>query len=185
MDTKVTKEDLKKYARLLMFDMKEEEYDTLLKEFNQFLENGVFNIKEYNNFAKEAERSINDFKKYQSDIEKAVAEGEQTLKTGMFIEYDYNLLWSIPKRAQQVISRNAKKFNDIASKTELDANEEKQLDSIIKRQKELIEDLWNKIEADKKAYFEREAKAKEEWNAKAEAEMKALREKYGDEEIPF
>ena len=33
MDTKVTKEDLKKYARLLMFDMKEEEYDTLLKEF--------------------------------------------------------------------------------------------------------------------------------------------------------
>ena len=33
MDTKVTKEDLKKYAGLLMFDMKEEEYDTLLKEF--------------------------------------------------------------------------------------------------------------------------------------------------------
>lgn len=33
MDTKVTKEDLKKYAKLLMFDMKEEEYDTLLKEF--------------------------------------------------------------------------------------------------------------------------------------------------------
>lgn len=33
MDTKVTKEDLKKYAELLMFDMKEEEYDTLLKEF--------------------------------------------------------------------------------------------------------------------------------------------------------
>ena len=33
MDTKVTKEDLKKYARLLMFDMNEEEYDTLLKEF--------------------------------------------------------------------------------------------------------------------------------------------------------
>ncbi len=33
MDTKVTKEDLKKYARLLMFDMAEEEYDTLLKEF--------------------------------------------------------------------------------------------------------------------------------------------------------
>ena len=33
MDTKVTKEDLKKYAGLLMFDMDDKEYDTLLKEF--------------------------------------------------------------------------------------------------------------------------------------------------------
>ena len=33
MDTKVTKEDLKKYAGLLMFDMDDKEYDTLLEEF--------------------------------------------------------------------------------------------------------------------------------------------------------
>ena len=33
----IEKEKLKKYAKLLMFDMKEEEYDTLQEEFNVIL----------------------------------------------------------------------------------------------------------------------------------------------------
>ena len=79
----------------------------------------------------------------------------------------------------------AKKFNDIASKTELSENESKQLDDSLNRQKELIEDLWNRIESYKKGYFEREAKAREEWNAKAQEEAEKLRAEYGDELPPF
>ena len=37
MEKKVTKEDLKKYASKLMFDMKDEEYETLEKEFEIIL----------------------------------------------------------------------------------------------------------------------------------------------------
>ena len=154
------------------------------KRFFEYLKKGITDVNVYRKLAKEAERGIQTHNKELPDIEKAVADAENTYKTEMFIEYDYNLLWGIPKRAQQVISRNAKKFNDVASKTELDANEESQLDHIIKRQKELIEDLWNRIEADKKAYFERQAEFDAKFREQALAEEKALHEKYGDE-IPF
>ena len=113
--------------------------------------------------------------------EEAVNKAEDLCQNGLFTEADYELLNSIPKRAQQVISRNAKKFNDIASKTELSENESKQLDDILKHQKELITDIWNRIEVDKKAYFEREAKAKAEWKAQARAEEERLRAEYVDD----
>ena len=51
--------------------------------------------------------------------------------------------------------------------------------------KELIEDFWNKIEADKKGYFEREAKAKAEWEAQARAEEERLRTEFGVDLPPF
>ncbi len=139
------------------------------KRFNEMLENGVINIAEYKKTALEAERGMEQHKKYLPEIEQAIEKAENLDKNGLFTEEDYNLLNGIPKRGQQVISRNAKKFNDIASKTELSENESKQLDDILKKQKELIEDLWNKIEADKKVYLEREAKAGAEWETKAKA----------------
>lgn len=37
MDKKITREDLKKYASKLMFDMNEDEYETLEKEFEIIL----------------------------------------------------------------------------------------------------------------------------------------------------
>ena len=37
MNKKITREDLKKYASKLMFDMKEDEYETLEKEFDIIL----------------------------------------------------------------------------------------------------------------------------------------------------
>ena len=155
------------------------------KRFNEMLENGVINIAEYKKTALEAKRGMEQHKKYLPEIEQAIEKAENLDKNGLFTEEDYNLLNGIPKRGQQVISRNAKKFNDIASKTQLSENESKQLDDILKKQKELIEDLWNKIEADKKGYFEREAKAREEWNAKAQEEAEKLRAEYGDELPPF
>lgn len=155
------------------------------KRFNEMLENGVINIAEYKKTALEAERGMEQHKKYLPQIEEAVNKAENLYQNGLFTEADYELLNSIPKRAQQVISRNAKKFNDIASKTELSENESKQLDDILKYQKELITDLWNKIEVDKKAYFEREAKAKAEWEAQARAEEERLRTEFGDDLPPF
>lgn len=147
------------------------------KRFNEMLENGFINIVEYKKCALEAERGMEQHKTYLPEIKQAVNEAENLYKNGLFTEEDYNLLNSIPKRGQQVISRNAKKFSDIASKTQLSENESKQLDDILKKQKELIEVLWNKIEADKKGYFECEAKAK--------AEAEKLRAEYGDDLLPF
>jgi hypothetical protein len=51
----------------------------------------------------------------------------------------------------------------------------------LKYQKELITDIWNRIEVDKKAFFEREAKAKAEWEAQARAEEERLRAEYVDD----
>ena len=155
------------------------------KRFNEMLENGVINIAEYKKTALEAERGMEQHKKYLPEIEEAIKKAENLDKNGLFTEEDYDLLNGIPKRGRQVISRNAKKFNDIASKTELSENESKQLDDILKKQKELIEDLWNKIEVDKKAYFEREAKAKAEWEAQARAEEERLRTEFGGDLPPF
>ena len=154
------------------------------KRFSEYLQRGITDVNIYREFAKEAERGIETHKVLLPDIEKAIADAEKTYNTGMFIEYDYDLLRSIPKRAQRVINRNAKKFNDIASKTELDANEEKQLDDIIKSQKELIEDLWNRIETDKKDYFKHQAYIDAEFRKQALAEEELLKGKYG-EDIPF
>lgn len=156
----------------------------MYKRYNKMREIGLWDVNEYRKTALEAQRGMEQHKQNLSEIEKVVSDAENLYNHGMFIEYDYDLLKSVPKRGQQVISRNAKKFNDIASKTQLDANESKQLDDILKKQKELIEDLWNRIEVDKKAYFEREAKAKAEWKAQAKAEEEALRKIYGDD-IPF
>ena len=52
---------------------------------------------------------------------------------------------------------------------------------ILKYQKKLIEDIWNRIEVDKKAYFEQEAKAKAELEAQARAENERLRAEYVDD----
>ena len=155
------------------------------KRFNEMLENGIVNINEYQKTALNAERGMERHKKYLPQIEEAVNKAENLYQNGLFTEADYELLNSIPKRAQRVISHNAKKFNDVASKTELSENESKQLDDILKYQKELIEDLWNRIEVDKKAYFEREAIAKAEWEAQARAEEERLRKEYGDDLPPF
>ena len=155
------------------------------KGFNELLEMGFKDIAEYKRHALEAERGMEMHKQCLTEIEQAVEKAENLDKNGLFTEEDYNLLNSIPKRGQQVISRNAKRFNDIASKTQLSENESKQLDDILKKQKELIEDLWNKIEADKKGYFEREAKAKAEWEAQARAEEERLRTEFGDDLPPF
>ena len=151
------------------------------KRFNEMLENGIVNIAEYKKTAMNAIVGMEHHKKYLPQIEEAVNKAEDLCQNGLFTEADYELLNSIPKRAQQVISRNAKKFNDIASKTELSENESKQLDDILKHQKELITDIWNRIEVDKKAYFEREAKAKAEWKAQARAEEERLRAEYVDD----
>ena len=155
------------------------------KRFNEMIENGIVNINEYQKTALNAERGMERHKKYFPQIEEAVNKAENLYQNGLFTEADYELLNSIPKRAQRVISHNAKKFNDVASKTELSENESKQLDDILKYQKELIEDLWNRIEVDKKAYFEREAIAKAEWEAQARAEEERLRKEYGDDLPPF
>ena len=155
------------------------------KRFNEMLENGIVNINEYQKTALNAERGMERHKKYLPQIEEAVNKAEDLCQNGLFTEADYELLNSIPKRTQQVISRNAQKFNDIASKTELSENESKQLDDILKHQKELITDIWNRIEVDKKAYFEREAKAKAEWEAQTRAEEERLRKEYGDDLPPF
>ena len=155
------------------------------KRFNKMIENGIVNINEYQKTALNAERGMERHKKYLPQIEEAVNKAENLYQNGLFTEADYELLNSIPKRAQRVISHNAKKFNDVASKTELSENESKQLDDILKYQKELIEDLWNRIEVDKKAYFEREAIAKAEWEAQARAEEERLRKEYGDDLPPF
>ena len=155
------------------------------KRFNEMLENGIVNIAEYKKTAMNAIVGMEHHKKYLPQIEEAVNKAEDLCQNGLFTEADYELLNSIPKRAQRVISHNAKKFNDVASKTELSENESKQLDDILKYQKELIEDLWNRIEVDKKAYFEREAIAKAEWEAQARAEEERLRKEYGDDLPPF
>ena len=155
------------------------------KRFNEMLENGIVNIAEYKKTAMNAVSGMEQHKKYFPQIEEAVNKAENLYQNGLFTEADYKMLNSISKRAQQVISRNAKKFNDVASQTELSENESKQLDDILKYQKELIEDIWNRIEVDKKAFFEREAKAKAEWEAQARAEEERLRAEYGDDLPPF
>ena len=156
----------------------------MYKKYNKMREIGLWDVNEYRKVALEAQQGMNNHKQHLVEIEQAVSDTENLYNHGMFIEYDYDLLKSVPKRGQQVISRNAKKFNDIASKIQLDKNESKQLDYILKEQKKLIEDLWNRIEVDKKAYFERQAKIDAEWREKAKAEEATLRAKYGDE-IPF
>ena len=153
------------------------------KRFNEMLENGVINIAEYKRHALEAERGMEMHKQCLTEIEQAVEKAENLDKNGLFTEEDYNLLNSIPKRGQQVISRNAKRFNDIASKTQLSENESKQLDDILKRQKELIEDLWNRIEADKKGYFECEEKTIEELKVQSQSEKAKYGASYDD--LPF
>ena len=156
------------------------------KNFDKLAEKGIVDIFEYKRLAQEAERGMEQHKKYLPEIEQAVCEAEKLYQNGLFTEADYDLLNSIPKRGQRVISRNAKKFNDVASKTQLNENESKQLDDVLKKQEELITDLWNKIEVDKKAYFERIAKEREILEAQAKAEEEKLRAIYGDDYIlPF
>ncbi|MBO6088468.1 hypothetical protein J6P92_09020 [bacterium] len=122
--------------------------------FLQAEEFGVSDIDLFRIWAQKAENSIEAHNKLLPQLEKNIENAEKSYQDNMFTEEDFNLINNIPELRYRFIEENVEKFNGTASTVKLDKFRTKQLDAFLQRQRKLINSLKNRIEADKKAFFE-------------------------------
>lgn len=97
--------------------------------------------------------AIDIHKKLLPDIEEATERAADVNKKISVTAEDENILNSLHKPAQRVISRNVSKFNEKVQNIKLNNEQENFLKELFKKQKSEIENLWNTIEEGKKAAF--------------------------------